>query len=583
MVLNVCRRVLRREHDAEDAFQATFLTLARKAGAIRKRASLGGWLYQVAYRIALRAAAAPRPRPLPDEPLPDPATPEPVCGLLHREWRSALDEEVGRLPARYRVPFILCHLEGQTTAAAARVLGCPPGTVGTRLARARDLLRRRLARRGLGLPALALTPPAGAAPPAALVEATVRAALLATADHAAAVGLISARVAALTKGALLTMALTKWTVTTALVLAVCLLGGGAVFLARQAPADAAAPAAAAPPAAADDEGPAVVLRPKFTKDRPFYQEVTTTTRQVMKVLGNDVGQSQQQTFYFRWTPTERAPDNGWVLTQRVEGVKLSTDIGGSKITFDSTADGNAPSVLGDFYKSLVGSEFRVTLDQRYRVRQVEGADAFIKKALPVSPDVRTGWAEVVSVDALRRTAEPSFPALPPGPVRRGDSWVRKDDVDLGPLGRYRATHVYTYEGRDGRLDRITLETTLKDRRVRGAESRLPFEVTGGNLERASGTGTILFDREAGRVVRLESELELEGQLDISTGGQKVGVNLHQRQRITVRATPTNPLAATGPESSDRAEIERLRAENERLRRQLKAVQEALRQSDRPND
>jgi RNA polymerase sigma factor (sigma-70 family) len=154
MVFGVCRRVLRHEQDAEDAFQATFLALARKGGSVARRGAVGGWLYTVAYRVAL-AAKARAGRTPPHAPLTDvPARPD---GADWCDVRPVLDEEIGRLPDRYRVPFVLCYLEGLTVDEAARRLGQPRGTVGTRLARARERLRARLTARGVGLSALALT------------------------------------------------------------------------------------------------------------------------------------------------------------------------------------------------------------------------------------------------------------------------------------------------------------------------------------------------------------------------------------------------------------------------------------------
>src|SRR5262249_4735029 len=152
LVLNVCRRVLRDEDDAEDAFQATFLVLARRARSIRRGESLGSWLYKVAYRAALAARAA-RKRAGRRTPLADLPAPEPADDPVGRAPRPVLDEEVSRLPDKYRAPFVLCYLEGKTTDEAAEPLGCPRGTVGTRLAWARERLRSRLARRGVALSA----------------------------------------------------------------------------------------------------------------------------------------------------------------------------------------------------------------------------------------------------------------------------------------------------------------------------------------------------------------------------------------------------------------------------------------------
>ncbi len=177
MVWGVCRRSLRDHHDAEDAFQATFLVLARKAGSLAAPGRVANWLYGVAARTARKAratAAARRTRERLEPDLSVPAEPEPRRHPLE----AALDDELGRLPAKYRAPVVLCDLEGKTRDEAARELGCPPGTVAGRLARARELLAKRLARHGLALPpALVLT--ADDVPAAALDAASPRAAALA--------------------------------------------------------------------------------------------------------------------------------------------------------------------------------------------------------------------------------------------------------------------------------------------------------------------------------------------------------------------------------------------------------------------
>jgi Sigma-70, region 4 len=470
---------------------------------------------------ALPCAPGLRARPLTDEPPPGPAA-EPILDLLRRELRTALDEEVSRLPDHYRAAFVLCQLEGRTTAAGAQALDCPPGTVGTRLARARDLLRRRLARRGFDSAVPSLIPEVGAAPPASLVDATVRAAHLGSADRAAAAGLISARAAALTKGAAHTMSPTMWHLTAAVVLACGLLGGaasrahwaGAVMPAAEAPADA-------------DAEPGRLFRLRFHENQLFYQEVTVTARQSMTVMGRDTTQDQQQTFYFCWTPTERRPEGGWVLTQRLEGLKLVIDIAGNRIQFDSTRNGSTNDGLFDFYKGLVGSACRVTLDRRFTVRKVEGSEKLPQKqkaAFGYPAPGESGFT-APSWEPVCADVDWFFPALPQEPGRPGDSWARKTNLNLGPLGTYQATHVYTYEGREGKLECISVETTLRERPRPAKDVGQPFEVKDAKLERASGTGTILFDTAAGRVVRLDLELKLEGPVTIVRGREEVVVVL----------------------------------------------------------
>jgi RNA polymerase sigma factor (sigma-70 family) len=235
-VLGVCRRILHHPQDAEDAFKATFLVLVRSAASIRKRPSVGSWLYGVARRVAVRARGDRARRRQVEEGAPARApagVPDEAAG---REFRSVLDEEVRRLPERCRLPFVLCYLEGKTNAEAARLLGCPKGTVLSRLAHARDLLRGRLERRGLGLSAaltgLGAEGANAAAVPARLVTATTRAALVLVAGAGA--GTIPAPVVELTERMVKAMAATKLKLAVLIVLAAGVLGGGAGALAYRA-------------------------------------------------------------------------------------------------------------------------------------------------------------------------------------------------------------------------------------------------------------------------------------------------------------------------------------------------------------
>jgi RNA polymerase sigma factor (sigma-70 family) len=207
MVIGVCRQILGQPQDADDAFQSTFLVLVRRARSIRVADSLAPWLYMVAYRTAQRArAVAARYRSAPVENLED-SMGSPTSGSCQIDLRPLLHEELNRLPAKYRDPIVLCHLEGKTHEEAARLLRWPVGTVSGRLSRGRDLLRSRLERRGLEVapsvlaaPWLASTDTAIALP---LVESTVGAAI------GAAGTAIPASVLALTQGVLNNMLLHK--------------------------------------------------------------------------------------------------------------------------------------------------------------------------------------------------------------------------------------------------------------------------------------------------------------------------------------------------------------------------------------
>lgn len=228
MVFGVCRRVLHHEQDAEDAFQATFLILARKAASLRVERSLGGWLHEVAFHLALRARETTARRQSNEKEI-HAVTPTEDAAMeaSRRELRLLLDEELRQLPAKYREPLILCYLEGKTNEQAARQLGWPAGSMSRRLARGRELLRRRLVHRGLTLSVGALTAglveqSAAAAVPPGLIASVVRLAVQASASA------IPASVAALVEERVRGMVLARLRMPLFLALTAMAVGAGAL-------------------------------------------------------------------------------------------------------------------------------------------------------------------------------------------------------------------------------------------------------------------------------------------------------------------------------------------------------------------
>ena len=224
MVLGVCRRVLRDPHAAEDAFQATFLVLARKADAVRPPGLLGPWLYGVAYRTALKARGREfRRRQVEREYATDRRHDSPEAHAPDVDLRPVLDQQLSALPEKYRLPLVLCAVQGLGKAEAAERLGLPEGTVSSRLARAREMLRDRLTRRGFVVPAAGLA--------AVLVPGPLRAAVptnLSAGAAGAALGTVPAApaVLTLTREVLSAMTLMKSKLLAAVAVAVALTGGG---------------------------------------------------------------------------------------------------------------------------------------------------------------------------------------------------------------------------------------------------------------------------------------------------------------------------------------------------------------------
>jgi RNA polymerase sigma factor (sigma-70 family) len=281
LVWGLCRQSLRQEQDAEDAFQATFLVLARKAATIRKGEALVSWLHGVTFRTVMSAKRSAARRREREGQAGARAPGNPSWDVAWQEVQALLDDEIQRLPETYRAPFLLCCLENRSREEAARLLGVKPGTVGSRLTRARQILQRRLRRRGVtlaaALAAVALSRRVTAAVPALRLEAAVQAALVS--------GAVSANADRLARGVIRTLALARLRAATGLLLAVTVAVAGAGILTRLAagarPADPAAQAAGE--ARAPAPAPPLLARDNPTPPAEEGEEVVVTGR----VLGPD--------------------------------------------------------------------------------------------------------------------------------------------------------------------------------------------------------------------------------------------------------------------------------------------------------
>jgi RNA polymerase sigma factor (sigma-70 family) len=353
MVLGVCRRVLGNEHDAEDAFQASFLVLASKARSIRRRRCLASWLYRVAYRLSLQVRAAASRRRAHERQVPVVLQEDVAHEIIWRELRPALDQELDRLPDKYRQPVLLCYLEGKTHEEAARQLGWPKGTVAGRLARARELLRHRLARRGLGLSAAMFTAvlsesAAAATVPTGLVGATVKAAGLVIAGESAAVAAVSAKAAALAEGMVKTMLLKKL-----ITLAATLVAMGGLF--------SAVTMFGYPPISTAGQAPS--KKSQSTTEQPVPGRADSETKGIR-------GTWQGVTFRYVRPPDSRLSPPGFA-PEHLEAVKSARwVIDANKIVINFKRPVLVPKVGNDLQQDFVVKKEDVTREMTYRL----GAD-----------------------------------------------------------------------------------------------------------------------------------------------------------------------------------------------------------------
>lgn len=320
----------------------------------------------------------------------------------------------------------------------------------------------------------------------------------------------------------------------ALLFGLALLASTALVAQEKGKADDKAAEKAAPPA-----GDKIDIRWNFEKDQKIYQEMTTKTSQFMKVMGMEVNQTQEQTFYFSWEMKDKDKDGNITLVQRIEGVKLKIDIAGNPISFDSSNPTSANTSLAEFFKQLVGTEFKLTLDKDFRVTKVEGRDEFLKKLGQANQTMEPLLKRVLNEEALKQMADPSFGMLPGKPVAKGDTWTRESKLSLGPIGSYKNTYKYTLEGVENNVAKIKVESNLVYEAPTETGEGLPFRIKSAKLNSKDAGGVILFDIKKGRMDSQEMKIKLEGDLviDISSTETKVELKQEQSTKITTSDQP----------------------------------------------
>lgn len=284
---------------------------------------------------------------------------------------------------------------------------------------------------------------------------------------------------------------------------------------------------------------------KFTKDVPFYQEMTTTTVQNIKVQGLDVGQNQTQTFYFKFDPKKQEGDK-WVVQQTIEGVKMKIDIAGSPVQYDSTneaAAGGTNTALSEFFKALKGSQFIMTIAKDGAVEKVEGREEFIKKLIGANKQLEQLLNKILSEEAIKQMADPTFGMVPKDVKKVGESWTKTVKLTLGPLGTYENTYVFTYTKQTGDVAELDVKVALKyspPAPDQGGET-LPFKIKAGKIEQTpegdkNNAGKIQFNTKSGRIDSSNIKVKMTGSLTLDIGGTTTEVQLTQEQDTSVKTS-----------------------------------------------
>jgi hypothetical protein len=279
----------------------------------------------------------------------------------------------------------------------------------------------------------------------------------------------------------------------------------------------------------------VTLEWKFKKGDKFYLESTSTLHQSMKSLGKELRQDMDITYVFAVAVQDVNADRSGVLEQTLESITVK-NIGGPT--------GEIPA--GDkFNQQLKGATFRLTVTPQGEVTKFEGYEDLLKKVAGEDAAARKTVQAVLSEEYLKRSATDVFGVLPPGPVKGGDEWQKKQELPLGPLGSFAVTRTYTYRGKDildGKsYDKITFDGTATYALPKSGEAGpFPFQVTKADLKTEGIKGTVWFDEAAGRLVQMTLEMSVKGTLTAVVSGNTLDTELDQTRSVKIRVLDKSP-------------------------------------------
>jgi hypothetical protein len=272
----------------------------------------------------------------------------------------------------------------------------------------------------------------------------------------------------------------------------------------------------------------------FQKNKPFFQEIVTETSQNMKVAGQNIVQKQSQTLVIKWAPKSRGKNGNWVIAHKIERVRISIEIAGNKITYDSDKNNNPNDALGKMFQHLVGAEVESTVGPNMAIRKVKGIAPIQKKLEQTAAGVAAFMGGLE--DYFKQTLASALVPLPDKAGKKGDPWLVDIVREMPPIGISRSKTRYTYQGKQGTFDKIQVKiTSILFQRPGGAKNaKLPFSIKMINLGGDSANGMILFDANKKRLDSADTVIKLDGKVTIAIGGMDTEVELAQTQRTKVK-------------------------------------------------
>ncbi len=294
---------------------------------------------------------------------------------------------------------------------------------------------------------------------------------------------------------------------------------------------------------------------KDGKPAPYYQQVTTDVTQIIKVQGQDLTQKQKSTFWYQWTPVkeEKVKEGAEEVTkitvkQKIEGLEMNIDISGNPINYSSKAETPGSSGnpgLVEFFKGLKDTEFTATLGKNYKVEKVEGKDAFISKLGAGSAQMDALLKKVLTEDALKEMVDPTAKLFPDTPKKVGETWEKKTNLNLGPIGSYELIYKLKYAAVEKEKDKLEIETVITYTAPKENPDGLLFRIKDGSKltsDPAGSKGTIIYDPKAKRIESAEINITLKGDLVVVIGGTDTRVELTQVQKTVISTQETSYVA-----------------------------------------